>query len=146
MVANLTVGFLGSSMPENRQVQSNAVPNASNSSPDHIDEAIRRLNIQSNDNQEEVYPERPGEPDCIYYLRTGLCGYGSNCRFNHPVYTGQVIMFIYSALKLFLLVASIGGNGFKMEEKPLYYQPSVVSSFPFHEDYYISVLMVSLHS
>ncbi|XP_043805641.1 zinc finger CCCH domain-containing protein 3 isoform X2 [Manihot esculenta] len=30
------------------------------------------------------YPDRPGEPDCIYYLRTGLCGYGSNCRFNHP--------------------------------------------------------------
>lgn len=93
MVANLTVGFLGSSMPENRQVQSNAVPNASNSSPDHIDEAIRRLNIQSNDNQEEVYPERPGEPDCIYYLRTGLCGYGSNCRFNHPVYTGQGVQY-----------------------------------------------------
>ncbi|GAB4851257.1 hypothetical protein Ancab_030554 [Ancistrocladus abbreviatus] len=30
------------------------------------------------------YPERPGEPDCIYYLRTGFCGYGARCRFNHP--------------------------------------------------------------
>ncbi|XP_018442996.1 zinc finger CCCH domain-containing protein 58 [Raphanus sativus] len=32
----------------------------------------------------EPFPERPDEPDCIYYLRTGVCGYGSRCRFNHP--------------------------------------------------------------
>ncbi|KAK4372556.1 hypothetical protein RND71_007940 [Anisodus tanguticus] len=32
----------------------------------------------------EGYPERPNEPDCIYYLRTGFCGYGARCRFNHP--------------------------------------------------------------
>ncbi|KAL3641970.1 hypothetical protein CASFOL_012785 [Castilleja foliolosa] len=32
----------------------------------------------------ESYPERPDDPDCIYYLRTGFCGYGNRCRFNHP--------------------------------------------------------------
>ncbi|KAK7264605.1 hypothetical protein RJT34_32214 [Clitoria ternatea] len=32
----------------------------------------------------ESYPLRPDEADCIYYLRTGVCGYGSRCRFNHP--------------------------------------------------------------
>ncbi|KAG5408666.1 hypothetical protein IGI04_004985 [Brassica rapa subsp. trilocularis] len=32
----------------------------------------------------ELYPERLDEPDCVYYLRTGVCGYGSRCRFNHP--------------------------------------------------------------
>ncbi|KAJ0768938.1 putative transcription factor C3H family [Helianthus annuus] len=32
----------------------------------------------------ELYPERPDEADCIYYLKTGVCGYGSRCRFNHP--------------------------------------------------------------
>lgn len=31
-----------------------------------------------------LYPERPGEPDCAYYLRTGLCRYGLTCRYNHP--------------------------------------------------------------
>lgn len=36
------------------------------------------------------YPDRPGEPDCIHYLRTGACSYGSKCRFNHPPYSGQV--------------------------------------------------------
>ncbi|XP_022842409.1 zinc finger CCCH domain-containing protein 34-like isoform X1 [Olea europaea var. sylvestris] len=32
----------------------------------------------------ESYPERPGEPDCGYYLKTGFCGYGARCRFSHP--------------------------------------------------------------
>ncbi|XP_050375432.1 zinc finger CCCH domain-containing protein 34 [Argentina anserina] len=32
----------------------------------------------------ESYPERPDEADCSYYLRTGICGYGSRCRYNHP--------------------------------------------------------------
>ncbi|XP_020254840.1 LOW QUALITY PROTEIN: zinc finger CCCH domain-containing protein 5-like [Asparagus officinalis] len=36
------------------------------------------------------YPERPGEPDCGYYLRTGLCGFGERCRFNHPCDRSQV--------------------------------------------------------
>ncbi|KAL2941508.1 Zinc finger CCCH domain-containing protein ZFN-like [Bienertia sinuspersici] len=30
------------------------------------------------------YPEREEEPDCSFYLRTGLCRFGSTCRFNHP--------------------------------------------------------------
>ncbi|KAG9139656.1 hypothetical protein Leryth_020107 [Lithospermum erythrorhizon] len=33
---------------------------------------------------QESYPERPNDADCIYYLRTGFCGYGARCRFNHP--------------------------------------------------------------
>ncbi|KAK1421054.1 hypothetical protein QVD17_23120 [Tagetes erecta] len=31
-----------------------------------------------------AYPVRDGEPDCSYYIRTGLCRFGSTCRFNHP--------------------------------------------------------------
>ncbi|XP_047964530.1 zinc finger CCCH domain-containing protein 32-like isoform X2 [Salvia hispanica] len=31
-----------------------------------------------------VYPERPGQPDCAYYVRTGSCGYGAKCRYHHP--------------------------------------------------------------
>nr|XP_018679639.1 PREDICTED: zinc finger CCCH domain-containing protein ZFN-like isoform X3 [Musa acuminata subsp. malaccensis] len=30
------------------------------------------------------YPDRPGEPDCAYYIRTGLCRFGMTCKFNHP--------------------------------------------------------------
>uniref|UniRef100_A0A0C9RG31 TSA: Wollemia nobilis Ref_Wollemi_Transcript_28860_1939 transcribed RNA sequence n=1 Tax=Wollemia nobilis TaxID=56998 RepID=A0A0C9RG31_9CONI len=38
----------------------------------------------------ESYPERPGEPDCSHYMRTGFCAYGINCRFNHPSSLKQV--------------------------------------------------------
>ena len=39
-----------------------------------------------------AYPERPDEADCIYYLRTGFCGYGARCRFNHPRDRSLVIL------------------------------------------------------
>ncbi|CAH8359841.1 unnamed protein product [Eruca vesicaria subsp. sativa] len=32
----------------------------------------------------DEYPERPGEPDCPYYVKTQRCKYGLRCKFNHP--------------------------------------------------------------
>ncbi|XP_048494861.1 zinc finger CCCH domain-containing protein 37 isoform X2 [Beta vulgaris subsp. vulgaris] len=32
----------------------------------------------------EIYPERPGEPDCPYFLKTQKCKFGLKCKFNHP--------------------------------------------------------------
>jgi hypothetical protein len=32
-----------------------------------------------------VLPQRPSEPDCIYYLRNGRCKYGSSCKYHHPI-------------------------------------------------------------
>ncbi|OMO53705.1 Zinc finger, CCCH-type [Corchorus capsularis] len=46
-----------------------------------LEEPVWRLGLGGGP---ESYPERPEEADCIYYLRTGFCGYGSRCRFNHP--------------------------------------------------------------
>ncbi|KAL9233236.1 hypothetical protein vseg_008260 [Gypsophila vaccaria] len=34
--------------------------------------------------QAEEFPERPGEPDCDYFIKTGNCKYRSACRYNHP--------------------------------------------------------------
>ncbi|KAL6500373.1 hypothetical protein OROHE_025739 [Orobanche hederae] len=45
-----------------------------------LEDSMRRLNLWNR----EVYPERPGLPDCAYYMRTGSCGYGPKCRYNHP--------------------------------------------------------------
>ncbi|XP_018633466.1 zinc finger CCCH domain-containing protein 32 isoform X2 [Nicotiana tomentosiformis] len=45
-----------------------------------LDESMQRLGLWGR----EIYPERPGVPDCSYYMRTGSCGYGANCRYNHP--------------------------------------------------------------
>ncbi|KAG6431870.1 hypothetical protein SASPL_103440 [Salvia splendens] len=33
--------------------------------------------------QEQKFPQRPGQPDCKYYMRTGDCKYGPSCRYNH---------------------------------------------------------------
>jgi len=82
-------------MPDNHKVESNGVvPNSPNRS---LQEAVQRLKIQTTDNEDRGavansfhYPDRPGEPNCMYYMRNGLCGYGSKCRFNHPTaYAGQ---------------------------------------------------------
>ncbi|KAK4796912.1 hypothetical protein SAY86_029238 [Trapa natans] len=32
----------------------------------------------------ESFPERPGEPDCPYFMKTQRCSFGLRCRFNHP--------------------------------------------------------------
>ncbi|KAF3795757.1 putative zinc finger CCCH domain-containing protein 9 [Nymphaea thermarum] len=48
-----------------------------------LEEPLWRLRI-GGDGSRELYPERPGELDCPFYMRTGLCGYGGGCRFNHP--------------------------------------------------------------
>ncbi|KAG5134955.1 hypothetical protein AAZX31_09G230100 [Glycine max] len=44
-----------------------------------------QINLRSSETMESgPYPEHPGEPDCSYYIRTGLCRFGATCRFNHP--------------------------------------------------------------
>jgi len=35
--------------------------------------------------QIEEFPERPGQPDCDYFMKTGDCKYRSSCRYNHPI-------------------------------------------------------------
>ncbi|MED6108923.1 Zinc finger CCCH domain-containing protein [Stylosanthes scabra] len=32
----------------------------------------------------ETLPERIGEPDCPYFIKTQRCKFGSKCKFNHP--------------------------------------------------------------
>lgn len=32
-----------------------------------------------------VHPQRPGGPDCSYYLKTGECSFGATCKFHHPL-------------------------------------------------------------
>lgn len=34
--------------------------------------------------QVEEYPERPGQPECSYFLKTGDCKFKSNCKYHHP--------------------------------------------------------------
>ncbi|KAL6970311.1 hypothetical protein U1Q18_030010 [Sarracenia purpurea var. burkii] len=34
--------------------------------------------------EEHSFPERPGQPECQYYVKTGDCKFGSSCRYHHP--------------------------------------------------------------
>lgn len=33
----------------------------------------------------QVLPQRPDEPNCIFFLKNGRCKYGSTCRYHHPL-------------------------------------------------------------
>ncbi|XP_031283554.1 zinc finger CCCH domain-containing protein 67 [Pistacia vera] len=32
----------------------------------------------------DEFPERPGQPDCSFFLKTGDCKFKSNCKYHHP--------------------------------------------------------------
>ncbi|KAF8393936.1 hypothetical protein HHK36_020138 [Tetracentron sinense] len=34
--------------------------------------------------RDNVFPERPGQPECQFYMKTGDCKFGAVCRFHHP--------------------------------------------------------------
>lgn len=54
-------------------------------SPPLDEDTMWQMNLRANETVDSRhYPERPGEPDCTYYIRTGLCRFGMTCRFNHP--------------------------------------------------------------
>ncbi|XP_011627433.1 zinc finger CCCH domain-containing protein 5 isoform X3 [Amborella trichopoda] len=48
-----------------------------------LEESMWRLSL-GRESGGEYYPERPGEADCMFYMKTGFCRYGANCRYNHP--------------------------------------------------------------
>lgn len=40
---------------------------------------------QGGDSNVQLLPQRPGEPNCIFFLKNGRCKYGSTCRYHHPL-------------------------------------------------------------
>ena len=34
--------------------------------------------------EDQKLPIRPNAEECLFYIHTGWCGYGSGCRYNHP--------------------------------------------------------------
>ena len=47
-------------------------------------------NMQQNESgssvqpSENAFPERPGQPECQFYMKTGDCKFGTVCKFHHP--------------------------------------------------------------
>lgn len=38
----------------------------------------------TNSQRDTIFPERPGQPECQYYMKTGDCKFGITCRYHHP--------------------------------------------------------------
>jgi hypothetical protein len=34
--------------------------------------------------RENLFPERPDQPECQFYMKTGDCKFGAVCKFHHP--------------------------------------------------------------
>ncbi|TYI67941.1 hypothetical protein E1A91_D08G054500v1 [Gossypium mustelinum] len=67
--------------PTRNESQSGYQPEWSPAGPETgLEESRWQLSVRG----VESYPERLGVTDCVYYMRTGFCGYGNSCRYNHP--------------------------------------------------------------
>ncbi|ERM97884.1 hypothetical protein AMTRI_Chr02g216760 [Amborella trichopoda] len=49
---------------------------------------VKRPRIESASNL-PVYPQRPGEKDCTYYMLTRTCKFGDSCKFDHPFWVPE---------------------------------------------------------
>ncbi|MBA0802547.1 hypothetical protein Gohar_012829 [Gossypium harknessii] len=59
----------------------------SSSTPSHAGPYLSlpsSMSPSSGNQNNQTFPERPGEPECQYYLMTGDCKFGSSCRYHHP--------------------------------------------------------------
>ncbi|XP_061953592.1 zinc finger CCCH domain-containing protein 67 isoform X1 [Populus nigra] len=53
---------------------------------DDLEKKNERSDENANNNRRyHQYPVRPEAEDCAFYMKTGTCKFGVNCKFNHPV-------------------------------------------------------------
>jgi hypothetical protein len=45
--------------------------------------------------KKRLYPLRPGQPPCLFYLDHGYCARKRNCHFNHPDLTEEQLKRIH---------------------------------------------------
>ncbi|MFS7938606.1 putative transcription factor C3H family [Helianthus anomalus] len=65
-------------------------------SVDREHEHVQDLENQTKNVKAYHYPLRLDAEDCAYYIRTGMCKFGSNCKFNHPIRRKiQVIIWVF---------------------------------------------------
>ena len=46
--------------------------------------SISSAGPSSSTQREQAFPQRPGQPDCHYFMRTGDCKFGPKCKYHHP--------------------------------------------------------------
>ncbi|KAM7480113.1 hypothetical protein LguiA_028326 [Lonicera macranthoides] len=67
----------------------------------------------SNDGRQRKYhyPLRTDAEDCLYYMKTGMCKFGSNCKFNHPLRRKNQVYMMETG-RLLLVVLKPGKYGY----------------------------------
>ncbi|MQM10110.1 hypothetical protein Taro_042996 [Colocasia esculenta] len=60
----------------------NAVSSSEAPGGNHISNS--KLQTQSSSSTQAMFPDRPDQPDCQYFMKTGSCKYGSSCKYHHP--------------------------------------------------------------
>ncbi|XP_024007987.1 putative zinc finger CCCH domain-containing protein 9 [Eutrema salsugineum] len=58
--------------------------------------------VQSNE-----YPDRPGIENCEFYMKTGRCGFGESCCYNHPKDIPEKISFPKCKVRVHYRVLSV---------------------------------------
>lgn len=80
-----------------------------NDKEDNDNDEVEKKDERSNDNTRHQYPVRPEAEDCSYYMRTGTCKFGSNCKFNHPVRRrNQVLHTHFVFVYIMALLSNVG--------------------------------------
>ncbi|XP_037495462.1 zinc finger CCCH domain-containing protein 37 [Jatropha curcas] len=49
-----------------------------------------------------IYPQRPGQTECDFYMKTGECKFGERCKFHHPINRSAPTQAEQQAVKLTL--------------------------------------------
>ncbi|KAJ8636088.1 hypothetical protein MRB53_010355 [Persea americana] len=66
----------------------NGVSPSSNMDNSKLEDSMWHLKIQVDKQdgitQSRELPERVGQPDCQYFLKTGMCRFGATCKYHHP--------------------------------------------------------------
>ncbi|XP_021597348.1 zinc finger CCCH domain-containing protein 37-like isoform X1 [Manihot esculenta] len=69
-----------------------------------------------------VYPQRPGQTECDYYMKTGECKFGERCKFHHPIDRSAWMAMQAQAQTVKLTLAGLPRREFlfvRAQERPL---------------------------
>ena len=70
-----------SAQSASRTVLPNSVESQSVSTGNMADQSRQEACV----GQKELFPQRPGQVLCDFYVRTGYCKFGQGCKFDHPL-------------------------------------------------------------
>ena len=81
--------------------------NVNESESDKVGGDVEGVKGERSSGRAQQYPLRPEAEDCAFYLKTGTCKFGFNCKFNHPLRRKNQVQLSFVPLslssKLFLI-------------------------------------------